>query len=85
MVLYLAMLGILALISLQCLVAVFVWVRMRALLAIRAMKYEKVQTKLPTDLKTQLKAEAALAGLTQAELIAKALTYYFEKHSMLKK
>ena len=42
-----------------------------------------LQTKIPSELKTQLKAEAALADITQAELLVRALTAYFEANSRI--
>lgn len=43
----------------------------------------KLQVQISDELKDQVRIEAALAGVSQGELVTKALEEYFKKHAKL--
>lgn len=45
----------------------------------------KLQVHIPDELKDQVRIEAALADISQSELVARALREYFKKNAQLPK
>ena len=45
----------------------------------------KLQAHIPEDLKDQVRIEAALADISQSELVIRALRDYFQKNAQLPK